>query len=137
MPKEIINPPELFDSLQYGFSQIVNSSGGKTVYLSGQVAWDAEGHIVEPGDLRAQTWQSFRNIETALHAAGGELTDVVSLRIYFLESQRPEIKQISAGLREFFPQERAPASTWIGVLSLANPDFLIEIEAIAVIEDRR
>ena len=68
MPKEYLNPKELFPSLQYGFSQIVTSTGGKTVYLSGQVGWDEQQQIVGPGDLRAQTWQTFRNIETAMKA---------------------------------------------------------------------
>jgi enamine deaminase RidA (YjgF/YER057c/UK114 family) len=56
MPKEYINPPQLFPSLQYGFSQIVSAIGGKTVYISGQVAWDEQQMIVGPGDLRTQTW---------------------------------------------------------------------------------
>ena len=118
MPKEYLNPPGLFDSLQYGFSQGVVSQGGKTLYLSGQVGWDEQQHIVGPGDLRAQTRQAFRNIETALSEAGGKLTDVVSLRIYILEEKLNESRHISEALKSFFPENQAPATTWIGVRAL-------------------
>jgi len=63
MPKEQINPPELFPSLQYGFSQIVTTTGGKTIYLSGQVAWDENEQIVGPNDLGSQIRQAIVEIE--------------------------------------------------------------------------
>ena len=134
MPKEYINPKELFPSLQYGFSQIVTSAGGKTVFLSGQVGWNEQQQIIGPNDLRAQTWQAFRNIETAIKAAGGILTDIVSMRIYIVEENLEESYHIKEALKEFFPSERAPTTTWIGVRALANKEFLIEIEAIGMIE---
>ena len=133
MPNQQINPKTLFDSLQYGFSQIVTSTGSKTIYLSGQVAWNAEGQLVGGDDLGEQTKEALRNVEIALQAAGGLLRDVVSMRIYFLHSRRSETGAIGAALREFFPT-MPPATTWIGVPSLADDAFLIEIEAIAVVE---
>ena len=136
MTKEHINPPELFPSLQYGFSQIVTSTGGKTVYLSGQVAWNANRQIVGAGDLGIQTRAALKNIATALTIAGGSLTDVVSMRIYIVEDVLAEDHHVGAALREFFPPEHAPATTWIGVRALANKDFLVEIEAVAVIEEQ-
>ena len=63
MPKQYINPPTLFPNLQYGFSQIVSSQGGRTVYLSGQVAWDENEEIAGAGDLRAQVWQTSLSVE--------------------------------------------------------------------------
>jgi enamine deaminase RidA (YjgF/YER057c/UK114 family) len=134
MPKEYINPPQLFASQQYGFSQIVASQGGRTVYLSGQVAWDEKQSIVGPGDLKAQVWQTFKNLEIAMHAAGGNLEDIVSMRIYLVESQLDEDHHVSDALKKYFLKSEAPATTWLGVRALANKDFLIEIEAIAVIE---
>ncbi len=134
MTKAVINPPALFPSLQYGFSQIVTSSGGKTVYLSGQVAWDANQQIVGAGDLGLQTRATLKNIATALAIVGGTLNDVVSMRIYIVEDVLAEDHHVGAALREFFPPEQAPATTWIGVRALANKDFLVEIEAVAVIE---
>ena len=136
MTKEHINPPELFPSLQYGFSQIVTSTGGKTVYLSGQVAWNAHRQLVGAGDLGIQTRAALKNITTALTIAGGSITDVVSMRIYIVEDVLAEDHHVGAALREFFPPEHAPATTWIGVRALANKDFLVEIEAVAVIEEQ-
>ncbi|HSM57264.1 MAG TPA: RidA family protein [Candidatus Sulfomarinibacteraceae bacterium] len=134
--KEYLNPDDLFPSLQYGFSQIVTSPPGKLVFLSGQVAWDEAQQIVGAGDLRAQTWQALRNVETAMRAAGGTLEDVVSLRIYVLQKELARSSAIREGLQSFFAADRAPATTWIGVQSLANKDFLLEIEAMGVIGER-
>ncbi len=113
---------------------MVTHGGGRTVYLSGQVAWDAGQQIVGGDDLGAQTRQALRNIDTAMQAAGGSLADVVSMRIYIAKEKLAETHHVSAALKEFFPAERAPATTWIGVYALANKDFLIEIEAIGSIE---
>jgi len=134
MPKEYINPKELFNSLQYGFSQVVTSQSGKTVHMSGQVAWDEEQQIVGKNNLQKQTRQALKNVETAVNAAGGTLADVVSMRIYIVYDKLDESGAISDTLKEFFPSDQPPATTWIGVHSLAHEDFLIEIEAIAVID---
>jgi len=135
MTKEYINPPSLFPSLQIGFSQIVTSRGGKTVYISGQSAWDAHKRIVGGKDLAQQTRQVLRNIQTAIEAAGGKLGDVVALRIYIVNYKPEQSESISGALREFFPNGQCPTSSWIGVATLAVPDFLIEIEATAVIQE--
>ena len=131
MTKESLNPNSLFNSLQYGFSQIVVAEGQRTVYFSGQVAWDENENIVGENDLRAQVWQSLRNVETAVTTAGATLKDIVALRIYIVQSWMDKTAPVSAGLKEFFP-ENPPAATWIGVYGLARPEFLIEIEGTAV-----
>lgn len=132
MTKTTINPPELFNSLQYGFSQIVTATGGKTIYLSGQVAWNEKQEIIGD-DLGAQTRQALRNVQTAVQIGGGQLSDVVSMRIYFLDARKDETSGITEALLKYFPDGNPPATTWIGVPCLANNDFLIEIEAVAVI----
>ena len=134
MPKEHINPGNLFPSIQHGFSQIVTSLGGKTVYISGQTAWDAEKRIVGGMNLSEQTRQALRNVQAAVEAAGGTLADVASLRIYVVNYKPADAGPIGDALREFFPGESPPATTWIGVSSLAVEEFLVEIEAIAVVE---
>jgi len=134
MPKLHLNPETLFPSLPIGFSQIVVSQGGKTVYLSGQTAWDANKQIVGGTDLGEQTRQALRNIKLGVEAAGGTLADVVSLRIYIVNPKPNDTGPVGQALREFFSADKPPASTWLGVTSLARPEFLIEIEAIAVIE---
>jgi len=134
MPKEYINPTSLFSSVPLGFSQIVSTQGGRTVYISGQTAWNAEKQIVGGTNLGAQARQALRNLQTAIEAAGGTLTDVVSLRIYVVNYRQSDAGPIGEALKSFFSSERPPGSTWIGVAALAVEDFLIEIEAIAVID---
>jgi enamine deaminase RidA (YjgF/YER057c/UK114 family) len=134
MTKTSINPQALFDSVQYGFSQIVVAQGSRTVYWSGQVAWDENQNIVGENDLRAQVWQALRNVETAVTTAGGTLDDVVSLRIYIRHDWMDETAPVSEGLKAFFPGDNPPTATWIGVPSLARPEFLIEIEGTAVLD---
>lgn len=134
MPKEYINPDALFSSLEYGFSQVVAASGQKTLYISGQVAWDAEEQLIGGDDLAEQARQTLRNLRAAVESAGATLADVVSLRIYIVDYKPEMAEAIGSALREFFPGESRPASTWIGVSSLAVADFLIEIEATAVME---
>lgn len=134
MPKQYINPDSLFPSLPHGFSQIVVATGGKTIYISGQTAWDQNRQIVGGADLAQQTRQALRNIQAAIEAAGGSLADIVALRIYIVDYRPEQANAVGGALREFFPEQRRPASTWIGVSALAVPDFLIEIEATAAIE---
>ncbi len=132
MSKQSLNPKTLFNSLQYGFSQIVVAEGQRTVHFSGQVSWDENENIVGENDLRAQVWQSLKNVETAVTTAGATLNDIVTLRIYIVQSWMNQTAPVSAGLKGFFP-ENPPATTWIGVYGLARPEFLIEIEGTAVI----
>ena len=134
MPKEHINPKTLFPSLPIGFSQVVTSRGGKTVYISGQTAWDAEKRIIGGMNLGEQAKQALRNLRSAVEAAGGTLADIVAIRIYVVDYKTGDAQPVSEALKEFFPEDRPPASTWIGVSSLASADFLIEIEATAVVE---
>jgi enamine deaminase RidA (YjgF/YER057c/UK114 family) len=134
MPKTYLNPDTLFASRQYGFSQIVVSRGGATVYISGQVAWDAHEQIGDRGDLGVQTSRALANLETAVKAAGGSRDDIVALRIYIVGDHINDDRPIQKALRSFFDPDRLPASTFIGVPALASRDFLVEIEATAEIE---
>jgi 2-iminobutanoate/2-iminopropanoate deaminase len=133
MSKTYLNPQALFSSQQYGFSQGVATSGKTTVYISGQVAWNAEQQITDPADLGAQTRQALENIEVAVAAAGGSRTDIVSLRLYIVGDHIHNALPVRKALLGFFPKENLPATTWIGVSGLASKDFLIEIEAVAVL----
>ena len=80
--KEYINPEGLFNSTQFGFSQVVSSGPGIHVFISGQVAWDKDLKITGKDDLGKQTYKSLENIALAIQAAGGTLKDIVMLRIY-------------------------------------------------------
>ncbi|MCB0073213.1 MAG: hypothetical protein KDE20_17205 [Caldilineaceae bacterium] len=123
-----INPPELFDSRPYGFSQmVVTPSGARMIHMSGQVAWNAQEEIAGKDDLYAQVVQSLRNIETALRHVDATLDNVVALRIYIKQSHMHVPNAVSRGLKEVFG-ENLPCATWIGVPTLANEEFLVEIE---------
>jgi 2-iminobutanoate/2-iminopropanoate deaminase len=134
MPKEYINSNSLFPSLPYGFSQVVIATGRKMVFISGQTAWEARKNIGGGESVLEQARQAFRNLEKAMESAGGTLKDVVVLRIYVVDYQAESGTAVGIALREFFSAENPPASNWIGVSALADPEFLIEIEATAVLD---
>ncbi|NER81385.1 MAG: RidA family protein [Leptolyngbya sp. SIO1D8] len=129
------NPPELFNSVQYGFSQAVAASGTRVVSVSGQVAWNADQALIGEGDLHAETTKALENLGVALRSVRAKLDDVISLRIYIVDYKVEESESISRALKAFFPEGKEPTATWVGVSCLANPDFRIEIEAMAVVED--
>jgi len=120
--------------VQHGFSQAVAASGRKMVFMSGQTAWDVRKKIVGGGNLLEQARQALRNVQAAIEATGGTLKDIVALRIYIVNYQPENAEAISVALREFFSSTNPPASTWIGVSAFAVPEFLIEIEATAVLD---
>jgi enamine deaminase RidA (YjgF/YER057c/UK114 family) len=130
--KRHISPPGLFSTQRLGFTHIVTSSPGTTIHISGQTAWNSDRQIVGGADLRLQAEQSFRNLRTALEAAGAAPSDVVFVRLYIVNYRSEHAAVLSPMLEAFFG-ESPPASTWVGVQSLAVPDFLIEIEATAVV----
>lgn len=134
MSKQYINPKNLFPSLPHGFSQVVVVSGTRMVFISGQTAWDVRKNIVGKDNLLEQTRAALGNLQKAIEAAGGVLRDIVALRIYIVNYQAESANAVGTALREFFSPAEPPASTWIGVSALAVPEFLIEIEATAVLD---
>jgi enamine deaminase RidA (YjgF/YER057c/UK114 family) len=133
MPTHFLDPPGLCPT--YGWSHVVTAAGGKTVYISGQVGINERGEVVAKGDLRAQTRQAFENIRIALEAVGGSFQDVVKTSL-FVVGLKPEHVPIIREVRaQYVSAERPPASTLVGVSALVGPDWLIEIEAVAVIPE--
>jgi len=125
---ERMNPAGL--STPTGYSHVVSTRGGKTIYIAGQVAFDAKGTLVGKGDLAAQTKQVFENLGIALKAAGATFANVVKTNYYMRDaSQVAVVREIRS---KYFTSE-LPASTLVEVPRLANPDFLIEIEVVAVV----
>jgi enamine deaminase RidA (YjgF/YER057c/UK114 family) len=116
------------------YSHTVVASGKRTIYIAGQVAVDQSGALVGGNDLAEQATQAMRNVGLALAAAGASYKDIVKLTTYVVGYQ-PEHRTIVGSARAaFFGGGNPPASTLIGVAALALPEWLIEIEAIAVID---
>jgi enamine deaminase RidA (YjgF/YER057c/UK114 family) len=111
-----------------GFSRAVRV--GDTVYVSGTVAWGDDGVLVGSGDMYAQAKQTIANIEKALTQAGASLRDVVRTRIFVTDISR--LDEAARAHGEAFGEIR-PAATMVEVSRLADPEMLIEIEAVAVV----
>src|SRR5207244_7928720 len=122
------NPTTL--SKPTGYTDVVEVSGGKTVYVSGQIALDKDGKVVGEGDMKAQAEQVFKNLQTALASAGATFKDVVKMNTYTTDmSQVQPIRDVRA---RYFG-DTAPASTLVQVVHLARPEFMLEIEVIAIV----
>lgn len=134
--KEHLNPADL-PNWSESFSQIVVVRTGtiRTIYLSGQVSVDADNNVLGHGDLGGQTRMALENLVRALAAAGATAADVVRLGIYVKDYTRDQSAIIGSALRDVFAPGHMPASTWLGVSSLALDELLIEIEATAVVDD--
>lgn len=127
-----IQPEGLFPSERFGFTQVVASPPGKLVFVSGQVAWDRDMKLVGGNELKGQAEQALANLGAALEAAGAARSDVTLVRAYIVDFE-PRHGAILGPLFQGFFGSPPPASTWVGVTGLAGPDFLIEIECIAVV----
>jgi len=112
------------------FSQVVTACGRRTIYTAGQVSIDARGAPVGAGDLAAQAAQALRNVGLALAAAGASYSDVVKITTYVVNYKPEHRAVISKARASFFPSEKPPASTLVGVAALAMPEWLVEIELL-------
>ncbi|MCF5694604.1 RidA family protein [Pseudomonas sp. PA-1-2A] len=131
MQRKVINPTTVFNSLQYGFSQVMEVPEGRRIMLSGQVGVDAQERTVGPG-IAEQTATALDNVEKVLAAVGGDLSHVIMLRLYIVESARDQQEPIAEALRQRFAHN-PPPSSWIIVSGLSLPEWLIEVEAEAVV----
>jgi len=124
-----VNPPGL--STPTGYTHVVVPQRGRVAFIAGQVALDTSGAIVGTGDFRAQAKQVFENLQAAVQAAGATMDDVAKINVYVTDvSQTPALREV----RQQYFKGMPPASTLIQVVSLARPEFMLEIEAVVVIE---
>ncbi len=116
------------------FSSAAWQPPGRVLHISGHVSQDVDGNVVHEGDMIAQTRQVLENIRGVLASVGGTMADIQKVTIYVTKMSR--LMDIHAVRAEFFAPPY-PASTLVQVVALVRPEYLIEIEAIAVIPEDR
>jgi enamine deaminase RidA (YjgF/YER057c/UK114 family) len=121
--KGVFDPP--------AYAQAVKVEGARTIlYLAGQVSYDGSGHAAHAGDFKAQARAALAALKAQVEAGGGTLADVVKVNTYLTDIRH---RADYGPIREEFFGKKMPAHTLVAVAALAQPEFLIEIEAIAVL----
>lgn len=114
-----------------GYSQLAQVYRGSLVFIAGQVSLDRSGNLVGKDDVRAQLRQIFENLKAAVEAAGGTFDNVIKLNSYVLDSSHlPVFREVRD---QYVNLQRPPASTAVQVAKLFRPEFLAEVEAIAIV----
>ena len=112
------------------YSQAVKVAGAETIlYIAGQVAYDDNGNAAYPGDFEAQARATLQALKAQVEAGGGTMANIVKVNTYLTDIRH---RADYAAIREEFFGKKMPASTLVGVTALAQPEFLIEVEAVAV-----
>jgi enamine deaminase RidA (YjgF/YER057c/UK114 family) len=127
MKRTAIQPKDVFEPRGRTYSHGVIAEAGRTLYVAGQTSRDVEGNIVCKGDPAGQTRQVLENLKGVIEAAGGRMEDVAKTTVYITDFANREA--VGRVRKEYF-QGEVPANTLVVISSLADPDFLIEIEAI-------
>ncbi|WP_434740347.1 RidA family protein [Micromonospora sp. SH-82] len=130
MPKELIVSPELAPPNGH-FAQATVAPPGRMLFVSGMTARTADGGVAGVGDVTEQTHQVCRNLDAAVRAAGGTLDDVVRVDVYVRDID--DFDAVHAVRRQYFTGP-PPASTMVEVSRFVRPEYLIEINAIAVLD---
>jgi enamine deaminase RidA (YjgF/YER057c/UK114 family) len=129
----LFNPNTLAKPLG-GYSQVAEVTGGKTVFIAGQVALDRSGNLVGKDDFQAQATQVFENLKAAVQAAGGDFHSIIKLNIYCVESVDPLQISVFREVRDrYVDTVNPPTSTFVVVKRLVRPELLLEVDAVAVV----
>jgi len=128
MARKIIQPESVHSTAGVGYSHA--AIAGNTVYIAGQIALDADGNLVGRGDIEAQTHQAYANLQAILEGLGGSLEDIVKLTTYLTD--RTQLAAFRRVRNRFF-SDPFPPNTLLFVSGLAQPAYLVEIEAVAVL----
>jgi enamine deaminase RidA (YjgF/YER057c/UK114 family) len=116
-----------------GYSHVVEVKGGRTLYISGQIALDKDGNLVGRNDFRAQVKQVFENLKARLEEGGASFKDVVKLNYYLTDASG--VQAVRDIRNNYINTESPPASTLVVVKQLVSEEYLIEVEAIAVVSE--
>ena len=129
----VINPKELAPPRGYSHAVAVKGSH-TTIYIGGKNSIARDGSVVGKGDLNAQTGQALENVRAVLDVADADLSSVVKFTIYLVQGQDPRAGAL-AFLEKWGDSPRLPAVTVVFVAGLGHPDWLVEIEAVAVVPE--
>ena len=133
MSIERIQPSKLHVPTAY--AHVAKVTGGTLVFIAGQVPVNAAGEVVGKGDFAAQAEQVFSNLTNALTAAGADWSKVVKVVQYIPGYNAERHRPVLGAMRQkYMVPDHLPVSTLLGIQSLANPDFLIEVDAIAAVD---
>ena len=132
MTLERLNPADLASPQTY--THVIVASGTTLIFVAGQVAEDGEGNLVGPRDLAVQARQAFDNLGRALTASGARPAQVAKITIVVVDFREEHLPLIEAGRVALFGDHK-PADTLVGVSTLAHPGCLIEVDAVAVVDD--
>ena len=126
---DLISPESMHKPI--GYSHVARVNSGTPVFIAGQVSLDISGNLIGAGDFRAQAHQVFENLKTAVEAAGGEFSNIIKLNVYVVDRARlPEYREVRD---RFIDIKNPPASTAVQVAALFRPEFLIEVDAVAIL----
>ena len=130
---DAFNPPGVAEPFGI-FSNGAWQPPGRVLHVAGQVAWDEDGRLVGPGDIRAQTRQTLLNVQRIVESVGGTMEDIVTVTVFVTEMSG--LKAIHEVRAEFF-QKPYPTSTLVRVAGLVDAELMIEINAVAVVPEDR
>ena len=132
-PFRIFNPDTIAKPAA-GYSHVAEVTGGKLVYIAGQVALDRSGNLVGKDDFRAQVQQVFENIKAAVEATGGDTHSIIKLNYYCAEKVDPAQTPVVREIRDkYVDTANPPTSTFVVVSRLVRPEWLIEVDVVAVV----
>lgn len=136
MANQSLFPDTLFDSRQFDFAQVVATTGRRTVYIAGQTAWNRELKLpAGANDVGSQLRATLENVRLALAAAGATPSDLVQMNTHIVNYSPDLIPVIIPVLKQFLDPAHLPASLLVGVQALAMPELLVEVTAVAVVND--
>ncbi len=127
MQRTVLCPENLAFQPRPSYPYSPGAKGGNFIFTAGQVAWDGRGELTGPGDVRAQTLQTLNNVKSVLAAGGAGLGDVLKCTVYLKDMG--DFQAMNEVFASFFPTD-PPARTTVQA-ALAEPEMLVEIEAIA------
>ena len=133
MNKESVNPPELGAAPRFYSHAVTIAAPAKLIYVSGQISLGPDGSVIGAGDVRRQCEQVFENVTTVLRASGAAWGDVIKMNAYMVGMTDENVAVFREIRAKYLIPGQRPASTFVGVARLVQPELLIEVEVVAAL----